>query len=408
MGFQSGNILEPACGVGNFFGLLPDSMSASKLYGVELDSITGRIAQQLYPDANITVCGFEKTNFPRDFFDLAVGNVPFGNYPVNDREYNKLKFSIHNYFFAKTLDRVRPGGVVAFVTSRYTMDSKDDTVRKHLAERADLLGAIRLPNNAFKANAGTEVVSDIIFLQKRDTPAIEEPAWVQTGENTDGFRINRYFIDHPEMILGRQTAESTQYASQDFTVEPIPGLLLADQLHEAVSHIHGEYREAAPPEPDENIGEMEIASIPADPSVKNYSYAIVDGEVYYRENSVMVKPNLTATAKERVMAMVELRDCVWDLIDLQMDEFTPDSAIQEKQGELDRLYDAFSAKFGLVNDRANRLAFDRDSAYYLLCSLEVIDDNGRLERKADMFTLYPLYPVLFPDILLGSVSFAAQ
>lgn len=408
MGFQSGNILEPACGVGNFFGLLPDSMSASKLYGVELDSITGRIAQQLYPDANITVRGFEKTNFPRDFFDLAVGNVPFGNYPVNDREYNKLKFSIHNYFFAKTLDRVRPGGVVAFVTSRYTMDSKDDTVRKHLAERADLLGAIRLPNNAFKANAGTEVVSDIIFLQKRDTPAIEEPAWVQTGENTDGFRINRYFIDHPEMILGRQTAESTQYASQDFTVEPIPGLLLADQLHEAVSHIHGEYREAAPPEPDENIGEMEIASIPADPSVKNYSYAIVDGEVYYRENSVMVKPNLTATAKERVMAMVELRDCVWDLIDLQMDEFTPDSAIQEKQGELDRLYDAFSAKFGLVNDRANRLAFDRDSAYYLLCSLEVIDDNGRLERKADMFTLYPLYPVLFPDILLGSVSFAAQ
>ena len=243
MGFQSGNILEPACGAGNFFGLLPDSMSASKLYGVELDSITGRIAQQLYPDANITVCGFEKTNFPRDFFDLAVGNVPFGNYPLNDREYNKLKFSIHNYFFAKTLDRVRPGGVVAFVTSRYTMDSKDDTVRKHLAERADLLGAIRLPNNAFKANAGTEVVSDIIFLQKRDTPAIEEPAWVQTGENTDGFRINRYFIDHPEMILGRQTAESTQYASQDFTVEPIQGLLLADQLHEAVSHIHGEYRE---------------------------------------------------------------------------------------------------------------------------------------------------------------------
>ena len=386
MGFQSGNILEPACGAGNFFGLLPDSMSASKLYGVELDSITGRIAQQLYPDANITVCGFEKTNFPRDFFDLAVGNVPFGNYPVNDREYNKLKFSIHNYFFAKTLDRVRPGGVVAFVTSRYTMDSKDDTVRKHLAERADLLGAIRLPNNAFKANAGTEVVSDIIFLQKRDTPAIEEPAWVQTGENTDGFRINRYFIDHPEMILGRQTAESTQYASQDFTVEPIQGLLLADQLHDAVKYIHGEYREAAPPELDENIGEMEIRSIPADPSVKNYSYAIVDGEVYYRENSVMVKPALTATAKERVIAMIGLRDCVRELIDLQMDEFTTENFIREKQGELDRLYDAFSEKFGLINDRANRLAFDRDSAYYLLCSLEVIDDNGRLERKADMFT----------------------
>ena len=271
MGFNSGNILEPACGVGNFFGLLPESMAASKLYGVELDSITGRIAQQLYPQAHITVRGYEKTSFPRDFFDLAVGNVPFGQYSVSDREYNKLGFNIHNYFFAKTLDRVRPGGVVAFVTSRYTLDSKDSTVRKYLAARADLLGAIRLPNNAFKANAGTEVVSDIIFLQKRDTPAVEEPVWVQTGENADGFRINRYFIEHPEMILGKPSAESTQYGRQDFTVEPIQGLQLADQLHDAVKYIHGEYREAAPPELDENIGEMEITAIPADPGVNNYT-----------------------------------------------------------------------------------------------------------------------------------------
>ena len=386
MGFQTGNILEPACGVGNFFGLLPESMAESRLYGVELDSISGRIAQQLYPDANIAVQGYEKTNFPRDFFDLAVGNVPFGQYPVNDREYNKLGFSIHNYFFAKTLDRVRPGGVVAFVTSRYTLDSKDSKVREHLAERADLLGAIRLPNNAFKANAGTEVVSDILFLQKRDTPAVDTPSWVHLSENKDGFTINRYFAEHPEMVLGVPTSESTQYGRQDYTVAPIPGADLAQQLHEAVSHIHGEYREAEPPELDADIGETEIIAIPADPSVKNYSYAVVDGEIYYRENSVMVQPHLTAAAKERVMSMVELRDCVRDLIDLQMDEFTPDSAIQEKQAELDRLYDAFSAKFGLVNDRANRLAFDRDSAYYLLCSLEVLDDDGRLKRKADMFT----------------------
>ena len=386
IGFNSGNILEPACGVGNFFGLLPESMAASKLYGVELDSITGRIAQQLYPQACIAVRGYEKTSFPKDFFDLAVGNVPFGQYSVSDREYNKLGFNIHNYFFAKTLDRVRPGGVIAFVTSRYTLDSKDSTVRKYLAARADLLGAIRLPNNAFKANAGTVVVSDIIFLQKRDTPAVEEPAWVQTGENADGFRINRYFIEHPEMILGKPSAESTQYGRQDFTVEPIQGLQLADQLHDAVKCIHGEYREAAPPELDENIGEMEITAIPADPGVKNYTYAIVDGEIYYRENSIMVKPALTASARERVTAMIGLRECVRELIDLQMDEYTTDSAIREKQGELDRRYDAFSKKFGLINDRANRLAFDRDSSYYLLCSLEVLDDDGQLKRKADMFT----------------------
>ncbi len=390
MGFKTGNILEPSCGVGNFFGLLPESMAASKLYGVELDSITGRIAQQLYPKANISVCGYEQACFPKDFFDLAIGNVPFGQYQVNDREYNKLGFSIHNYFFAKTLDRVRPGGIVAFVTSRYTLDAKDSTVRRYLAQRGDLLGAIRLPNNAFKANAGTEVVSDIIFLQKRNSPNMEEPAWVQTGENEDGFTINRYFIDHPEMILGRQTSESTQYGRQDFTVAPIEGLKLADQLHDAIKYIHGQYREAELPdfEDDEPIR----TTISADPNVKNYSYTVVDEKVYYRENSIMSEPNLTAAALERVKGMVELRDCVHQLIDLQMDEYTSDSAITEKQSELNRLYDAFSAKFGLINDRANRLAFSADSSYYLLCALEVLDEDGRLERKADMFTKRTIKP----------------
>ena len=389
MGFTGGNILEPACGVGNFFGLLPESMAASKLYGTELDSLTGRIAQQLYPKANITVAGFETTD-RRDFYDLAVGNVPFGQYKVNDPAYNRLGFNIHNYFFAKALDQVRPGGIVAFVTSRYTMDAKGEDVRKYLAERADLLGAIRLPNNAFKANAGTEVVSDILFLQKRDSPQTELPDWVHTGENEDGFTINRYFMDHPEMILGRQSAESTQYGKQDFTVEPIEGLVLADQLHDAVKYIRGQYREADPPELEETA--QEGVTIPADPDVKNFSYTIVDGDVYFRENSIMAKQELNATAAERVKGMVELRDCVHRLIDLQMDEYTPDSAIREQQRELNRLYDSFTAKFGLINDRGNRLAFSSDSAYYLLCALEVVDEDGRLERKADMFTKRTISP----------------
>ena len=382
MGFQTGNILEPSMGVGNFFGLLPEEMRNSRLYGVELDSITGRIAQQLYPKADITVAGFETTD-RRDFFDLAIGNVPFGQYQVNDRAYNKLGFSIHDYFFAKTLDQVRPGGIVAFVTSRYTMDKQSPEVRKYIAERAELLGAIRLPNNAFKANAGTEVVSDIIFLQKRDRPIVIEPEWVHLGQNEDGFSINSYFIDHPEMILGRQTSESTQYGRQDFNVAPIEGLELADQLHDAVKYIRGKYQEAELPELGE--GEEIDTSIPADPNVKNYSYTVVDGEVYYRENSRMVKPELNTTAAERVKGMVGLRDCVNELIDLQMDEYCPESAIREKQAELNTLYDAFSAKYGLLNDRANRLAFSDDSSYYLLCSLEVLDDDGKLKRKADMF-----------------------
>ena len=382
MGFQSGNILEPSMGVGNFFGLLPEQMQGSKLYGVELDSITGRIAKQLYPKADITIAGFETTD-RKDFYDLAVGNVPFGQYQVDDRAYNKLGFSIHDYFFAKTLDQVRPGGVIAFVTSRYTMDKQSPEVRRYIAQRAELLGAIRLPNNAFRANAGTDVVSDILFLQKRDRPIEIEPDWVHLGQNEDGFAINRYFVDHPEMILGRQTSESTQYGKQDFTVVPIEGLELADQLHDAVKNIRGAYQEAELPELGE--GEQIDTSIPADPNVKNYSYTVVDGEVYYRENSRMVKPELNATAAERVKGMVALRDCVNELIALQMDEYSAESRIQEAQTELNRLYDAFSAKHGLINDRANRLAFSDDSSYYLLCSLEVLDDDGKLERKADMF-----------------------
>ena len=388
MGFETGNILEPSCGVGNFFGMLPEEMRNSHLYGVELDSISGRIAQQLYPKADITVAGFETTD-RRDFYDLAIGNVPFGQYQVRDKAYDKLNFSIHNYFFAKALDQVRPGGVVAFVTSRYTMDAKDSTVRRYLAQRAELLGAIRLPNNAFKANAGTEVVSDIIFLQKRDRPLDIVPEWTQTGQTEDGFAINRYFLDHPEMVLGRQEPESTAHG-MDYTVNPIEGLELADQLHDAVKYIRGTYQEAELPELGE--GEAIDTSIPADPNVKNYSYTVVDGDVYYRENSRMVRPDLNATAEARVKGLVGLRECVQQLIDLQMDAATPDSAIQDKQAELNRLYDSFSAKYGLINDRANRLALADDSSYYLLCALEVIDEDGKLERKADMFTKRTIKP----------------
>ena len=389
MGFRTGNILEPSCGVGNFFGMLPESMTESRLYGVELDSISGRIAKQLYPKADITVAGFETTD-RRDFYDLAIGNVPFGQYQVNDKAYNKLGFNIHNYFFAKSLDQVRPGGVVAFVTSRYTMDAKDSTVRRYLAQRAELLGAIRLPNNAFRANAGTDVVSDILFLQKRDRPLDIAPDWTQTGRTEEGFTVNQYFLDHPEMVLGRPTAESTQYGKQDYTVAPIEGLELADQLHDAVQHIHGTYQEAALPELGE--GEDIDESLPADPNVKNYSYTVVDGAVYFRENSRMVRPDLNATAEARVKGLVGLRDCVQRLIDLEMDAAAPDADIRAQMAELNRRYDDFSAKYGLINDRANRLAFADDSSYYLLCALEVLDEDGRLERKADMFTKRTIKP----------------
>ena len=425
MGFRTGNILEPSCGVGNFFGMLPESMAGSRLYGVELDSISGRIARQLYPKADITVAGFETTD-RRDFYDLAIGNVPFGQYQVNDKAYNKLGFNIHNYFFAKALDQVRPGGVVAFVTSRYTMDAKDSTVRRYLAQRAELLGAIRLPNNAFRANAGTDVVSDILFLQKRDRPLDIAPDWTQTGRTEEGFTVNQYFLDHPEMVLGRPTAESTQYGKQDYTVAPIEGLELADQLHDAVKYIRGTYQEAALPELGE--GEDIDESLPADPNVKNYSFVVlgprevarlrgerrsdgaselsglpgsegyavrddeVDGEVYFRENSCMVRPDLNATAEARVKGLVGLRDCVQRLIDLEMDAAAPDADIQVQMAELNRRYDDFSEKYGLINDRANRLAFSDDSSYYLLCALEVLDEDGRLERKADMFTKRTIKP----------------
>ena len=369
-------------------------MAGSRLYGVELDSLTGRIARQLYPEADITVAGFETTD-RRDFFDLAVGNVPFGNYQVNDKAYNKLGFSIHNYFFAKAIDQVRPGGVVAFVTSRYTMDAKDSTVRRYLAQRAELLGAIRLPDNAFKANAGTEVVSDIIFLQKRDRPLDIVPEWTQTGQTGNGFTMNQYFIDHPEMMLGRPTAESTQYGKQDYTVAPIEGLELADQLHDAVKYIRGTYLEGKPPEL--GAGEAIRAAIPADPNVKNYTYTVVDGQVYYRENSLMVRPDLSAAAEARVRGMVSLRDCVQELIALQMDPATPDSAIRDQQAELNRRYDAYTAKYGLLNNRGNAQAFSDDSSYYLLCSLEILDEDGNLRRKADMFTRRTIRPAQAVD-----------
>ena len=390
MGFRSGNILEPSMGVGNFFGMLPDTMQDSRLYGVELDCITGRIAKKLYPQADISVAGFESTD-RRDFYDLAVGNVPFGNYRVNDKAYNKLGFSIHNYFFVKAIDQVRPGGVVAFVTSRYTMDSKDSTARKHMAERADLLGAIRLPNNAFRANAGTDVVSDIIFLQKRDRPADIEPDWVQLGKTEDGFAINQYFVDHPEMVLGELTAESTQYGREELTVVPIEGAVLADQLAEAVQHIEGQYVEVEVETPDVADAEVERKTLPADPDVKNFSYAVVDGEVYYRENSIMTQVELSDNAKARVTGMVELRQIVNQLIQEQLDDY-PDEDIKATQAKLNTAYDVFTAKYGLLNDRKNGRLFEDDSSYYLLCSLENLDENKQLKSKADMFTKRTIRP----------------
>ena len=390
MGFQSGNILEPSMGVGNFFGMLPDTMQDSRLYGVELDSITGRIAEKLYPQADITVAGFETTD-RRDFYDLAIGNVPFGQYKVNDKAYNKLGFSIHNYFFAKAIDQVRPGGIVAFVTSRYTLDSRDSTARKHIAERANLLGAIRLPNNAFKANAGTEVVSDIIFLQKRDRPADIEPAWVQLGKTEDGFAINQYFADHPEMVLGVLSTESTQYGREELTVAPIEGANLADQLAEAVQHIEGQYTEVEVETPDIADAENEKHILPADPEVKNFSYTVVDGEVFYRENSVMTQVELSDTAKGRVTGMVELRHIVNDLIQQQLEDY-PDADIKATQERLNAAYDSFTAQYGLLNDRKNGRLFEQDSSYYLLCSLENLDEQGQLKSKAAMFTKRTIRP----------------
>ena len=395
MGFRTGNILEPAMGVGNFFGLLPESMAGSRLYGVELDSITGRIARQLYPEADITVAGFETTD-RRDFFDLAVGNVPFGNYQVNDKAYNHLRFNIHDYFFAKAIDQVRPGGIIAFVTSKGSMDKQSPDVRRFIAQRAELIGAIRLPNNAFARNANTEVTSDILFLQKRDRPITLEPDWVHLGQTGDGIPVNSYFAEHPEMILGRMAWDDSMYGSRKETAcLPLEGADLASQLHEAVERLQGSYLEAEPSELGE--GEAIRAAIPADPNVKNYTYTVVDGQVYYRENSLMVRPDLSAAAEARVRGMVGLRDCVQELIALQMDPATPDSAIRDQQAELNRRYDAYTAKHGLLNSRGNAQAFSDDSSYYLLCSLEILDEDGNLRRKADMFTRRTIRPAQAVD-----------
>ena len=384
MGFDGGRMLEPSMGVGNFFGLLPESMANSQLYGVELDSITGRIAKQLYPEASITVAGFETTNRP-GFYDLAVGNVPFGQYQVHDPEYDRLGFSIHNYFASKMLDQVRPGGIAAFVTSRYTLDAKDESVRRYLAERGELLGAIRLPNNAFRANAGTDVVSDIIFLQRREAPATELPEWVHVGTTPEGFTVNRYFIDHPEMVLGTPSAESTQYGRQDYTVAPIEGADLSELLHEAVQNIHGEYTER-------EIEEAENTDIlPADPDVRNYSFALVDGEVYYREGGIIVRQDVSAAMTERIKGLMELRDCTRRLIQLQTEDAS-DGEIAAEQRRLNTLYDAYTAKHGLISSRENKRAFSDDSSYYLLCSLEILEEDGKLERKADMFTRRTIQP----------------
>ena len=381
MGFQSGNILEPSCGVGNFFGMLPESMSQSRLYGVELDSITGRIARQLYPDAQIEIRGFEKTS-RKDFFDVAVGNVPFGNYKVADKPFDKYGFLIHDYFFAKALEQVRPGGVIAFITSKGTMDKASPDVRRYIAQRAELLGAIRLPNNAFKANAGTEVTSDILFLQKREHPIDIEPDWIHLGQTADGIPVNSYFVDHPDMMLGRMQWDKSMYGNEkETTCEPIPGADLAQQLHAAVRNIDGEYKRMEISETDINEGR----TIPADPDVRNFSYALVNGQVYYRENSVMTRPVLNQTTQERIKGMIELRDCVRKLIDLQLTDGS-DAEIRAQQAELGRLYDAFSAEYGIINGKANGRAFEGDSSYYLLCSLEILDEDRKLKRKADIFS----------------------
>ena len=409
MGFRSGNILEPSCGVGNFFGMLPESMGESKLYGVELDSITGRIARQLYPNARIEVNGFEKTQYPDGVFDLAIGNVPFGNYRVSDRPYDRHNLLIHDYFFAKAIDKVRAGGIIAFITSNGisggTMDKKDAHAREYMARRCDLLGAVRLPNTTFRANAGTDIAMDIVFLQKREVPRMQGeplPEWVETDllrtntytdkdgrERHDHVTMNRYFRTHPEMVLGDLDIVTGPFGPQ-LVCNPREGADLEQQLHEAMQHIQGRYTEAELPELGE--GEDIDTSLPADPDVKNYSYTVVDGAVYYRENSRMVRPDLNATAEARVKGLVELRDCVRRLIDLEMNAAMPDAAIREQMAELNWLYDAFSAKYGLINDRANRLAFADDSSYYLLCALEVLDEDGRLERKADMFTKRTIKP----------------
>ncbi|MFR4805553.1 MAG: DUF3849 domain-containing protein [Blautia sp.] len=381
MGFEKGNVLEPAMGIGNFFGMMPEKMQESRLYGVELDGITGRIAKQLYPNADIKITGFEKTDYPNDFFDVAIGNVPFGQYKVADKQYDKQNFLIHDYFFAKTLDKVRPGGVVAFVTSKGTMDKKSPEVRKYLVQRAELLGAVRLPNTAFKENAGTEVTSDILFLKKRDRVMDLEPDWVHLSEDENGIAMNSYFAEHPEMIVGKMEMVSGPYGLES-TCMPDTTRPFAQQLQEAISHIDGEIEAV---ELDELADELADATIPADPDVKNYSYTLVDDRVYYRENSIMKPVDMSDSMQERIKGMVGIRNCTPELINLQLEEY-PDTVIKEKQAELNSLYDAFSKKHGLINSQTNKRAFNQDSSYCLLCSLEKLDDEGNFKGKADMFT----------------------
>jgi len=398
MGFENGNILEPSCGTGNFIGMLPEKMNDSKFYGVELDSLTGRIAQQLYQKSGITVQGYEKASLPDSFFDVAIGNVPFGQFKVIDKKYDKNNWLIHDYFFGKTLDKVRPGGIVAFITSSGTMDKKNPAVRKYIAQRAELLGAIRLPNNTFKANAGTEVTSDILFLQKRDTLTVEEPDWVHLDRDENGNEYNKYFVDNPEMILGEMVMESSQYG-QSLTCKPYDDRPLADQLSEAVQNIHAEITEFEV----EEMGETDDHSIPADPEVKNFSFTLVDGKIYYRQDSRMNPVDVSATAENRIKGMIEIRDQVRELIRLQTEDY-PESAIISAQEELNEVYDKFTKKYGLLNARANRLVFSDDSAYCLLCSLEVIGENGELERKADMFSKRTIKP----HIKVTSVSTSSE
>ena len=384
MGLKTGNILEPSCGVGNFIGMLPDSLEDCKLYGVELDSISGRIARQLYQKSTVAVQGYEDTNLPNSFFDVAVGNVPFGDFKVLDKKYDKHKFLIHDYFFAKTLDKVRPGGVIAFITSKGTLDKENPSVRKYIAQRADLLGAIRLPNNTFKANAGTEVTSDIIFLQKRDSITDIEPDWVYLGENDDGIRMNQYFIDNPEMVLGNMEMISTRFGYDSACISD--GENLEDKLERAISNIHAEVKEYEL----DDIGE-EDNSIEADLTVRNFSYTLIDDKIYFRENSRMYPQELAMTTENRVKGLIEIRDCVRTLLEYQTEDY-PDEDIKREQVKLNQLYDRFTKKYGLINSRGNNSAFSNDSSYYLLCSLEILDENGNLARKADMFTKRTIKP----------------
>lgn len=398
MGFTQGNILEPSCGTGNFLGLLPADMAGSKAYGVELDSISGRIAQQLYQNASVSVNGFETVQMPDSFFDVAVGNVPFGDFKVLDRRYDKHHWLIHDYFFGKALDKVRPGGVIAFVTSKGTMDKENSAVRRYLAQRADLIGAIRLPDNTFKRNAGTEVTSDVIFLQKRDHITDLEPDWVHLNTDENGIRMNCYFVQHPEMILGDMVMESTRFGP-DSACKAREGEDLSEQLANAVQFLQAEIK----PYELEELDEEEDKSIPADPNVKNFSYTIADGQVYYRENSLMHPVEVSVTAENRIRGMIELRECVRRLIEYQTEGY-PDEEISAEQQKLNALYDSFTAKYGLINSRGNKLAFSEDSSYCLLCSLEVLDEQGNLKRKADMFTRRTIRP----HVAVTSVDTASE